>query len=89
MTGSTSRRGICMPGMWIWVVVVSVLLLGIAGKAGGTEAGSVQIKVDQVGYLPDAAKLAVVTGAGTTFEVKTGVGQRGGIQGHAWRGKPR
>ena len=70
MTGSTSRRGICMPGMWIWVVVVSVLLLGIAGKAGGTEAGSVQIKVDQVGYLPDAAKLAVVTGAGTTFEVK-------------------
>ena len=70
MTGSTSRRGIGMPGMWIWVVVVSVLLLGIAGKAGGAEAGSVQIKVDQVGYLPDAAKLAVVTGAGTTFEVK-------------------
>ena len=70
MTGSTSRRGICMPGMWIWVVVVSVLLLGIAGKAGGTEAGSVQIKVDQVGYLPDAAKLAVVTGQAKTFEVK-------------------
>jgi endoglucanase len=47
-----------------------VLMLGIAGQAGGAEAGSVQIKVDQVGYLPDAAKLAVVTGAGKTFEVK-------------------
>ena len=70
MTGSTSRRGICMPGMWIWLVVVSVLLLGIADKAGGAEAGSVQIKVDQVGYLPDAAKLAVVTGQAKTFEVK-------------------
>lgn len=70
MHGSTSRRGICMPRLWIRVGVVSVLMLGIAGKAGGAEAGSVQIKVDQVGYLPDVAKLAVVTGAGTTFEVK-------------------
>jgi endoglucanase len=59
-----------MPRLWIRVGVVSVLMLGIAGKAGGAEAGSVQIKVDQVGYLPDVAKLAVVTGAGTTFEVK-------------------
>jgi endoglucanase len=70
MARSTSRRSICMPGLWIWVVLVLSFILGVAGKAGGAETGSVQIKVDQVGYLPDATKVAVVTAAGTTFEVK-------------------
>jgi endoglucanase len=51
-------------------VLVSVFSLGVAGKAGGAETGSVQIKVDQVGYLPDGEKAAVVTAAAKTFEVK-------------------
>jgi hypothetical protein len=34
------------------------------------ETGSVQIKVDQVGYLPDGEKVKVVTAAAKTFEVK-------------------
>jgi len=38
--------------------------------AYAAEEGSVQIKVDQVGYLPGAPKLAVVTATAHTFEVK-------------------
>ena len=38
---------------------VLVFRLGVAGKAGGAETGSVQIKVDQVGYRPDGEKVAV------------------------------
>jgi endoglucanase len=55
---------------------VSLLLIfgffvpGMAEKAVGAENGPTQIKVDQVGYLPDAAKIAVVTAAAKTFEVK-------------------
>jgi len=49
---------------------LSVFLLGTRGKAYGTELGSVQIKVDQVGYRPGAAKMAVVTGAARVFELK-------------------
>ena len=70
MSRATSPYGIWVLGMWIWMVVVSVFMLGVAGKAGGAQSGSVQIKVDQVGYLPDGAKVAIVTAAGTTFEVK-------------------
>jgi endoglucanase len=72
MTRSTSRLSIGMTGLLIWLLLVLMFSLGVAGKAGGAEAGSVQIKVDQVGYLPDAGKLAVVTAPGTTFEVKRG-----------------
>ena len=70
MTRSTSRLSIGVTGLLIWLLLVLMFSLGVAGKAGGAEAGSVQIKVDQVGYLPDAGKLAVVTAPGTTFEVK-------------------
>jgi endoglucanase len=72
MTRSTSRLSIGVTGLLIWLLLVLMFSLGVAGKAGGAEAGSVQIKVDQVGYLPDAGKLAVVTAPGTTFEVKRG-----------------
>jgi endoglucanase len=41
-----------------------------ARKAFGDERKSIQIAVDQVGYLPGAAKVAVVTAAAKTFEVK-------------------
>jgi endoglucanase len=57
-------------GLLIWLLLVLVFSLRVAGKAGGSEIGSVQIKVDQVGYLPDGEKLAVVTTAAKTFEVR-------------------
>jgi endoglucanase len=57
-------------GLLIWLALLLVFALGIAEKAGGAETGSVQIKVDQVGYLPDGAKLAVITASARTFEVK-------------------
>jgi endoglucanase len=38
--------------------------------ARAAESRSVQIKLDQVGYLPDSAKLALVTAQASTFEVK-------------------
>jgi len=38
--------------------------------ACATEPASAQIKVDQVGYLPASAKIAVVTAPATHFEVK-------------------
>jgi len=39
-------------------------------SARAAEGGNVKIKVDQVGYLPASAKLAVVTAAAKTFEVR-------------------
>ncbi|HYA63415.1 MAG TPA: glycoside hydrolase family 9 protein, partial [Candidatus Sulfotelmatobacter sp.] len=39
-------------------------------KSFGAESASTQIKVDQVGYLPGSAKVAIVTAAARHFEVK-------------------
>jgi len=51
--------------------IVFLLISWIAAtEAYGSENKSVQIKVDQVGYLPASAKLAMVTAQGSTFEVK-------------------
>ena len=52
------------------VLLLFILALGAAEKIYGAEDGSLQIKVDQVGYLPDATKIAFVTAAGKVFEVK-------------------
>ena len=61
-----------MPRLRIWLVLPLVCVLVVAGKVGGAETGNVQIKVDQVGYLPDGAKVAVVTAAhGTSRPVNT------------------
>jgi len=46
------------------------VLLGSAQLAYAAEEGSLQIKLDQVGYLPGAPKLAVVTATARTFAVK-------------------
>ncbi len=51
-------------------ILLSVVLLASAQSAYATEEGSLQIKVDQVGYLPAAPKLAVVTATAKTFAVK-------------------
>lgn len=50
--------------------IAATLLVGIAVPSRSENSKSVQIKVDQVGYLPGSAKLAVVTGSAKTFEVK-------------------
>ena len=70
MTSFGSRLGVGVAGVLIWLVLLLMFSLGVAGKAGGAESGSVQIKIDQVGYLPDGEKVAVVTAAAKTFEVK-------------------
>ncbi len=60
-----------LPGLTIWLVLVLALLFsGTMKRICAAENGSVQIKVDQVGYLPDASKIALVTAAARTFEVK-------------------
>ena len=40
------------------------------GAALAAEGGSLQIRVDQVGYLPESPKVALVTAQASTFEVK-------------------
>jgi len=52
------------------LLLLLVLFFGVLATADGAENGSVEIKVDQVGYLTNAAKVAVVTAAAKTFEVK-------------------
>lgn len=57
------------------VVRVGLVLLGIVSIASvrdvlAADSTSVQIKLDQVGYLPDSAKLALVTAQANTFEVR-------------------
>ncbi|MGO9865289.1 MAG: glycoside hydrolase family 9 protein [Terriglobales bacterium] len=75
MTDSTSRyRTWLAPVPACWMILLSVFLFAAMGS-GCRAQESAPIKVDQVGYLPFAEKLAVVaTGAKpsatTTFEVK-------------------
>lgn len=54
----------------IGVFLLWVISLLTARDARAAESKSVQIKLDQVGYLPDSAKLALVTTQATRFEVK-------------------
>jgi len=70
MTKSTCRHSTRMAGLPVSLILLSILFVGTMGKAYGGEDGSAKIKVDQVGYLPSAAKVAVVTAAAKTFEVK-------------------
>src|SRR5947209_20533310 len=44
--------------------------LPILQFAHATESKSLQIKVDQVGYPPGGAKIAIITSPAKTFEVK-------------------
>ena len=70
MNRSMSRQRARLLGLSIWLILLSISFLPATGEADGAEEGSVQISVDQVGYLPGAAKLAMVTAAAKTFEVK-------------------
>jgi len=70
MNRSMSRQRARLLGLSIWLILLSISFLPATEEAVGAEEGSVQISVDQVGYLPGAAKLAMVTAAAKTFEVK-------------------
>ncbi|HKI12256.1 MAG TPA: glycoside hydrolase family 9 protein [Candidatus Acidoferrum sp.] len=70
MTTSTSRLRARLPIPSIGLILLTIFFLGAMGTAYAAEVGSIPIKVDQVGYLPGASKVAVVTAAATTFEVK-------------------
>lgn len=70
MSTPTCRLSARLSTLPNWLILLVISFLGMMGTAYGTEGGSVQIKVDQVGYLPGAPKVAVVTAAATTFEVK-------------------
>ncbi len=63
------RNSLPAPTIWMVFVISFLPSLGME-NLGATENGSAQIKLDQVGYLPGATKVAVVTAAGNTFEVK-------------------
>ncbi len=54
----------------ISLILLSLLTLAATGTAFAANDATVQIKVDQVGYLPGAPKLAVVTAPAKTFDVK-------------------
>ena len=64
---SIVRSGICL---------LSIVCFIAIGDALAADAKSVQIKVDQVGYLPNSPKLALVTAQATAFEVKTAADNR-------------
>jgi len=51
-------------------ILLSLLALAALGTAHAADQASVHIKLDQVGYLPGAPKLAVVTATAKTFAVK-------------------
>jgi len=70
MTTPTCRLTTRLSTLPIWLILLAISFTGAMRTTYGTEAGSLQIKVDQVGYLPGAPKLAVVTAAATSFEVK-------------------
>ena len=60
-----------LPRLSSRLAFVIVLTIGLSvASARAAESKSVQIKVDQVGYLPGNTKLAMVTAPAKTFEVK-------------------
>lgn len=54
----------------VGLVLLWIVFIVAPGYTRAAEGKSVQIKVDQVGYLPDSTKLALVTAQGRKFEVK-------------------
>ena len=70
MTASTGCLRTRLPALPICLILLSISFTAAMGRASGAVDASIQIKVDQVGYLPGAPKVAVVTAAAKTFEVK-------------------
>jgi endoglucanase len=70
MVEDSSQRGMRLPVLFLRIVLLLLLCVGIAANLYGAEQGSLQIKVDQVGYLPAGPKVAMVTAAAKSFAVK-------------------
>jgi len=71
MTKSLSQMSKRLSVLMIPIILLSVVCGRNWGSVRGADSRSVEIKVDQVGYLPKASKVAVVNAmAATIFEVK-------------------
>ena len=70
MTPPTTRSLTPLSFLPIFLILLSVSLAISPRTAHGAESASLQIKLDQVGYLPAATKIAVVTSPAKTFQVK-------------------
>src|ERR1700690_761883 len=70
MSKSAFQQGARLPVSPFASFLLSILFIVTMGNVYGAEFASPQIKVDQVGYLPGDAKVAMVTAAAKTFEVK-------------------
>jgi len=67
----TERRSAGVSSVWLGrVVLLCALLLGTIATAHGADGKSLQIKVDQVGFLTGSTKLAMITAPAKTFAVK-------------------
>jgi len=70
MTRSPRIPNCRVAGLFFSSVLFFIFSVAISSAASGSQDRSVRIKVDQVGYLPGAQKLAIVTAPATSFEVK-------------------
>jgi len=70
MTSSNYRLISFQSALSIALILLSTVFIGCIELVYGAESKSVQIMVDQVGYLPASAKIAMVTASAKTFEVK-------------------
>jgi len=69
MTRSGNHSYLYQSAGWIAVLWLGIALI-VTAEAWAAEGRSVLIKLDQVGYLPDGQKLALVTAQASAFEVK-------------------
>ena len=70
MTTSGRRLYSFMSVPRIGMILLWMAFVLMRSNVLAADSRSVQIKLDQVGYLPDSSKLAMVTTQATTFEVK-------------------
>src|SRR6516165_7022119 len=87
MTKSPGKKSPSLSALIAKAILLTIFFDGTMGSAPSPENGSVRIKVDQVGYLPRASKLAMVNATtATTFEVKRASNDTTAFQG--WFGPP-
>ena len=71
MRKSPGKKSTSLSSLITRTILLTVFFDGMTGSAPSPQNGSVRIKVDQVGYLRGASKLAMVNATtATTFEVK-------------------
>jgi endoglucanase len=70
MTRSACTHSTCKAGRLVSLAVLLTIFVAAIGKAFGDDGKTTEIKIDQVGYLSGSEKVALVTAAAKTFEVK-------------------